>query len=124
VVSAQLRSSAHNLKANKEKQAYSRLVGQTILKKYRMLSKLNWLITRRMQRWRASPKASPLVFFKAKTAKAQQTLKFVQEFFNDDMNSFLSPGKKEFAGNKQKVRYMTESLVGLCENLANAVLSK
>ena len=62
VVSAQLRSSAHNLKANKEKQAYSRLVGQTILKKYRMLSKANWLITRRMQRWRASPNASPLVF--------------------------------------------------------------
>ena len=118
MVSAQLRSSAHNLKAYKEKQAYSRLVGQTILKKYRMLSKLNWLITRRMQRWRASPKASPLVFYKAKTAKAQQTQKFFQEFFNDDMNSFLSPGKKEFAGNKQKVRYMTDSLVGLCEKFS------
>lgn len=52
-----------------------------------------------------------------KSTSAQSTAQAVEGFLTEDTNSVVSPGKKEFCykGQKQKIRYMTDSLVGLHE---------
>lgn len=115
-MTSQLKSSAKKFSSHKEKQVFSRIVGKTIFKKYKLVKKVGFF-SQRLLRWSSVPVKSNLTFLRSKSARAQATLKTVHDFYTDDCNSNLSPGKEEFCfkGQKEKVRYMTDSQSGLYE---------
>ena len=119
VVQKQLSLSLKRLNTLRDKQMYGRIVGVSLLKKYRVLNKCNSFIPRRLQHWNSEPpqQKRSLQYLREKSKSARATVQLVLDFFLDDTNSVLSPGKKEFCckGGKEKVRYLTDTLVGLHE---------
>ena len=71
---------------------------------------------RKIQKQCARPGKSSLEVMREKGERAEATLQKVCDL-NDDENSVVTPGKKDFVnrGKKEKVRYLSDSLLGLHE---------
>jgi len=54
-------------------------------------------LSSRVIHWIADSGKPTLTFLRGQSARAKATLKTVEDFFTDDSNSNLSPGKKEFS---------------------------
>jgi len=83
-----------DLRSKREKQAYIRIFRGDLLKKYKMLKDSKKIVPAKLRRWLKVPVKSRLEFLRKTGAKARATVQTVHDFFEDDLNSVMSPEKR------------------------------
>lgn len=112
VLKEQLRENLSNLNTVREKRMLAKVVSGSMVDKYKLWRMdNNAVITlRRIKKSKVTGRLA------GKTKVSDEVLKAVANFFEDDSNSRLGAGKKEFItrkGTRKQKRYMLDSLVGL-----------
>ncbi|XP_054288719.1 uncharacterized protein LOC129004253 [Macrosteles quadrilineatus] len=112
----QLRSKAKLLKSHRDKQTFYKCLSGTTLKKYRCLKEARGFLKRSEKKYRCNNSLRQFERKKKSTSIGYLQKKAIQKFLEDDDNSIVRPGKKDFIRRKnikKQARYLQDTLENL-----------